>query len=265
MRERPGLAAPSGGLLLLDGAMQCAPHLVLRGPGARCMPAQDAAGCGRGQPPAGHPLLLRRAPHRLQRAPPRHAVRAAFHRLPNTVACSALASRRPFCTLGLQVDPPGVCLSADKEPCCITRGRCAADQAPQKFDKERAGILCNLSELVVRELEATWAAEYQKRCLCFRGCLATAGCWKALHGVPEHVCMAAHGSCMPGQEVSGWRMMYRGSADARRGAACRHSHKLQRAMTCYTEPFMFVDTAAPGWRIMHINDALTVRTGVQST
>ena len=39
------------------------------------------------------------------------------------------------------------------------------DQKPQKFDTERAAILCNLAELVVRELESTWAAQYQRRCL----------------------------------------------------------------------------------------------------
>ena len=32
-------------------------------------------------------------------------------------------------------------------------------------------------------------------------------------------------------------------------------------MSCYTEPFMFVDVAAPGWSIMHISDALTEQTG----
>ncbi len=41
--------------------------------------------------------------------------------------------------------------------------RCAVDQEPRKFDEERAAILCNLAELVVRELEAAWAAQYQRR------------------------------------------------------------------------------------------------------
>ena len=43
--------------------------------------------------------------------------------------------------------------------------RCLVDQEPQKFDTERAAILCNLAELVVRELESAWAAQYQRRCL----------------------------------------------------------------------------------------------------
>ncbi len=41
--------------------------------------------------------------------------------------------------------------------------RCVVDQEPRKFDEERAAILCNLAELVVRELEAAWAAQYQRR------------------------------------------------------------------------------------------------------
>jgi hypothetical protein len=37
------------------------------------------------------------------------------------------------------------------------------DQQPKQFDESRAAILCNLAELVVRELEATWASQYQRR------------------------------------------------------------------------------------------------------
>ena len=52
--------------------------------------------------------------------------------------------------------------------CCLTVGllracRCAADQHPHHFDKERAAIMCNLSELIVRQLEATWALQYQRK------------------------------------------------------------------------------------------------------
>ena len=77
------------------------------------------------------------------------------------------------------------------------------DQKPRQFDEERAAILCNLAELVVRELEAAWAAQYQRR----------------------------------------------------------HSLKLMRAMSCYNQAFLVVDTSAPGWRILHANDSITVHTG----
>lgn len=40
--------------------------------------------------------------------------------------------------------------------------RCILDQEPQPFDEGRAAILCNLAELVVRELEAAWAQRYAK-------------------------------------------------------------------------------------------------------
>ncbi|BDA44489.1 probable mitogen-activated protein kinase kinase kinase 11 at C-terminar half [Coccomyxa sp. Obi] len=81
---------------------------------------------------------------------------------------------------------------------------CIVDQEPRKFDEERAAILCNLAELVVRELEATWAAQYQRR----------------------------------------------------------HSLKLIRAMSCYHQAFMVVDTSIPGWRILHANESLTEQTGI---
>ena len=42
--------------------------------------------------------------------------------------------------------------------------RCLVDKKPQKFDTERAAILCNLAELIVRELESAWAVQYQRRC-----------------------------------------------------------------------------------------------------
>ena len=58
-------------------------------------------------------------------------------------------------------------------------GRCAADREPHQFDKERAGILCNLSEMVVRQLEAAWAEEYQKKCA------PPAACWR-----PDMTCSA---------------------------------------------------------------------------
>ncbi len=44
-------------------------------------------------------------------------------------------------------------------------------------------------------------------------------------------------------------------------ACCRHSLKLLRAMSCYSEPYMFVDVASPRWAILHINDAVTEKTG----
>ena len=77
------------------------------------------------------------------------------------------------------------------------------DQKPRQFDEERAAILCNLAELVVRELEVAWAAQYQRR----------------------------------------------------------HSLKLMRAMSCYNQAFLLVDTSAPGWRILHANDSVTAHTG----
>ena len=114
----------------------------------------------------------------------------------------------------------------------------------------------------MRELEATWAAEYQKRCLFWR-CPVFIGSLRApkgAHGMhawptqPAPPCHATGGARalnerLPAPLMPCW------------DAACRHSHKLLRAMTCYTEPFMFVDVAAPGWRIMHVNEALTEQTG----
>lgn len=44
--------------------------------------------------------------------------------------------------------------------------------------------------------------------------------------------------------------------------AHRHSLKLMRAMSCYNQAFMVVDTSTPGWRILHANDCLTEQTGV---
>ena len=41
----------------------------------------------------------------------------------------------------------------------------------------------------------------------------------------------------------------------------RHSRTLLRAMSCYTEPCMFVDVSAPRWSILHINEAVTEQTG----
>ncbi|KAK9916182.1 hypothetical protein WJX75_009766 [Coccomyxa subellipsoidea] len=81
---------------------------------------------------------------------------------------------------------------------------CVVDQKPRQFDEERAAILCNLAELVVRELEAAWAAQYQRR----------------------------------------------------------HSLKLMRAMSCYNQAFLVVDTSAPGWRILHTNESITAHTGI---
>ena len=44
-------------------------------------------------------------------------------------------------------------------------------------------------------------------------------------------------------------------------ACCRHSLKLLRAMDSYKEPYLFVDVASPRWAIMHINEAVTQKTG----
>lgn len=79
------------------------------------------------------------------------------------------------------------------------------DQKPQRFDADRAAILCNMAELVVRELEAAWAAQYQRQ----------------------------------------------------------HSLKLLRAMSCYSQAFLVVDTAQPGWAVLHANEALTEQTGAR--
>lgn len=45
------------------------------------------------------------------------------------------------------------------------------------------------------------------------------------------------------------------------GLLHRHSRKLLRAMSCYTQPCMFVDVSAPRWSIMHINEAVTQQIG----
>ena len=37
---------------------------------------------------------------------------------------------------------------------------------------------------------------------------------------------------------------------------------LQRAMDCYHQGYLFVDVAAPGWRIMHVNQAFSTCTGM---
>ncbi|KAK9834124.1 hypothetical protein WJX81_000060 [Elliptochloris bilobata] len=39
---------------------------------------------------------------------------------------------------------------------------CIADSMPRTFDAERAMVMANMAELAVREVEAAWAAEYQK-------------------------------------------------------------------------------------------------------
>ena len=39
---------------------------------------------------------------------------------------------------------------------------CCVDQKPQQMDVDRAALLCNFAELVVRELEAGWAARRQR-------------------------------------------------------------------------------------------------------
>ena len=44
--------------------------------------------------------------------------------------------------------------------------------------------------------------------------------------------------------------------------ARRHSRTLLRAMSCYTEPCMFVDVSAPRWSILHINEAVIEQTGL---
>lgn len=33
-------------------------------------------------------------------------------------------------------------------------------------------------------------------------------------------------------------------------------------MSCYNQAFMVVDTSAPGWRILHVNESLTKQTGM---
>jgi len=39
---------------------------------------------------------------------------------------------------------------------------CVMDKKPQRMDMDRAGILCNIAELVTREMEAEWAARQQQ-------------------------------------------------------------------------------------------------------
>ena len=36
---------------------------------------------------------------------------------------------------------------------------------------------------------------------------------------------------------------------------------LKRAMDCYQQGYLFVDVSAPGWRIMHVNQAFSTCTG----
>lgn len=72
------------------------------------------------------------------------------------------------------------------------------------MDLDRASILCNIAELVTREIEADWAAQQQKlQCL-----------------------------------------------------------TLLRTMESYKQAFMFVDVAAPGWRVLFMNDHAIERTGM---
>ena len=42
------------------------------------------------------------------------------------------------------------------------------------------------------------------------------------------------------------------------------SKMLQRAIDCYQQGYLFVDVAAPGWRIMHVNQAFSTCTGMLS-
>ena len=80
---------------------------------------------------------------------------------------------------------------------------CIVDKKPQRMDTDRANILCNIAELVTREIEADWAAQQQKlQCI-----------------------------------------------------------TLLRTMESYKQAFMFVDVAAPGWRVLFINDHAIERTG----
>ncbi len=39
---------------------------------------------------------------------------------------------------------------------------CVVDRKPQHMDLDRASVLCNIAELVTREIEAEWAAAQQK-------------------------------------------------------------------------------------------------------
>ena len=39
------------------------------------------------------------------------------------------------------------------------------------------------------------------------------------------------------------------------------ANMLKRAMDCYNQGYLFVDVAAPGWRVMHVNQAFSTCTG----
>ena len=39
------------------------------------------------------------------------------------------------------------------------------------------------------------------------------------------------------------------------------ANMLKRAMDCYQQSYLFVDVSAPGWQILHVNQAFTKCTG----
>lgn len=84
--------------------------------------------------------------------------------------------------------------------------RCLWDQKPRSFDSERIATLCNFSELVAREIEASAALM--------------------------------------------WNQML--------------SRKLQRAIDCYQQAYLFVDVSQSGWEVLHANQAFCNRTGEKS-
>ena len=145
----------------------------------------------------------------------------------------------------------------------LPRCRCLVDQKPQRFDPERAAILCNLAELVVRELESAWAVQYQRRCLT----------WLARLPAQKHPLLAASSSTTDpaahtpqpswqgAQGLWGEQAPWQGNSPDGVFLLRRHSLKLLRAMDCYKEPYLFVDVASPRWAILHINDAVTQKTG----
>lgn len=54
--------------------------------------------------------------------------------------------------------------------------RCCIDKRPQQMDQDRAAILCNIAELVTREMEMEWAARAQRAHTL--GLLRTMDCYK---------------------------------------------------------------------------------------
>ena len=85
---------------------------------------------------------------------------------------------------------------------------CCVDKKPQQMDIDRAALLCNFAELVVRELEAEWATRQQR-----------------LHSLRLLRAMDAYKQAFLFVDVSrpGWRVLYMNDEAMKRtgaGLAC---------------------------------------------